>query len=396
MNRSFQVSPKNLNLVLIILALALSLIACVGKNMNTEKVIIIGAGPAGMTAGYLLAQQGIDFQILEASSTHGGRIKHTTTFTDFPISLGGEWLHVDQSELNVIVNDPSVSVTTKMLAYTDAETYGDFVDGKLTISPLGDIGDKKFVGGSWLTFFNEYIVPTIQSNILFGKQIVFIDYRGDKVQLLDQHDSVHHADKVIVTVPLKILQRGDIQFYPPLPGDKLAAIEEATVWSGIKVFLAFSEEFYPTGLALPNSDTKEGQRWYYNAAFAESTESNILGLFAVGDQAKQYQALSDMALRDHILAELDAVFEGKASKTYIKHIVQNWDEETFIGAAYLEDYAREGISHILSKPINDKLYFAGEAYSDEDDWGSVHNATRSAKDAVERILGGTARQTGAN
>ena len=39
------------------------------------KVLIIGAGAAGITAGHLLAERGVDFEILEASSTHGGRVR---------------------------------------------------------------------------------------------------------------------------------------------------------------------------------------------------------------------------------------------------------------------------------------------------------------------------------
>ena len=39
-----------------------------GINQN-EKVIIVGAGPGGLTAGHLLRQKGIDFEILEASSS---------------------------------------------------------------------------------------------------------------------------------------------------------------------------------------------------------------------------------------------------------------------------------------------------------------------------------------
>ena len=57
-------------------------------------VLIIGAGAAGMTAGYLLNQQGVDFQILEASTVLGGRMKTTTDFVDFPIPMGAVWLHV--------------------------------------------------------------------------------------------------------------------------------------------------------------------------------------------------------------------------------------------------------------------------------------------------------------
>ena len=39
-----------------------------------HKVLIIGAGAAGLAAGHALAQRGIDFQILEASDRIGGRL----------------------------------------------------------------------------------------------------------------------------------------------------------------------------------------------------------------------------------------------------------------------------------------------------------------------------------
>ena len=53
------------------------------QTSNVSNIIIIGAGAAGLAAGYLLQQQGIKFQILEASSTYGGRMKRTTEFANF-------------------------------------------------------------------------------------------------------------------------------------------------------------------------------------------------------------------------------------------------------------------------------------------------------------------------
>lgn len=56
-------------------------------STSSQKVLIIGAGPAGMTAGYLLAQQGIDFQIIEAAPTYGGRTKTNTNFIAFTSTI---------------------------------------------------------------------------------------------------------------------------------------------------------------------------------------------------------------------------------------------------------------------------------------------------------------------
>lgn len=74
------------------------------------KVLIIGAGAGGLSAGYLLQQQGIDFEILEASSMHGGRIRINTDFADFPIPLGAEWIEMYTGIFDRIVNDNTVSV----------------------------------------------------------------------------------------------------------------------------------------------------------------------------------------------------------------------------------------------------------------------------------------------
>jgi cation diffusion facilitator CzcD-associated flavoprotein CzcO len=48
------------------------------------KVLIIGAGAAGITAGHLLPGQGVDSEIFEASSTHGGRVRKVDNFAMHP------------------------------------------------------------------------------------------------------------------------------------------------------------------------------------------------------------------------------------------------------------------------------------------------------------------------
>lgn len=358
-------------------------------NTFSGSVLIIGAGAAGLSAGYLLAQRGVDFLILESALTYGGRMKRTTQFTDFPISLGAEWLHAEAITLNEIINDPEVQITTQTQAYDAQDTWGYFDGDTLTFERLGDFddfSDRKFIGSTWFDFFDEYIVPSIRAKLLFNTQIVSVDYQSDTVVITDDNGTQYEADKVVVTAPLKILQDGDIQFVPSLPPAKLRAIEEAPIWGGIKVFMAFTEKFYPTYLGFPDSETDEGQRIYYDAAYGQDTNANILGLFAVGKQAMQYQTLSETTLRDSILHELDAIFDGVPSRTFIKQIVQNWNDEPFIRSAYLADVAPSRISQVLSKSVDNTIFFAGEAYTQEDDWGGVHNAARSAKDAVLEIL----------
>jgi monoamine oxidase len=349
-------------------------------------VLVIGAGPAGLTTAHLLVQQGVEVQVLEADVTHGGRIKHDVDFVDFPIPLGAEWVHVEPGIFDEIVNDPSVEVTTELRPYVDGDQQA-FYDGDVTFDPLeGFEGDTKFVGSSWLDFFNTYLLPGIEDRIVFNAAVTAIDYRGDVVRVTDNGGVVREADRVVVTVPLKILQRGDIDFTPELPDDHREALEEAKVWSGLKAFFVFDRSFYPAAVAFPDSETAEGQRIFYDAAYGQDSDLNVLGLFSVGAQAERYQALSEAELVADVLAELDQVFDGAASASYVRHRVQNWNDQPFAAAAYLEDGAPTWVTRQLAQSIDDRVFFAGDGYTSFDDWSSVHTATRSASEVVDRML----------
>ena len=351
----------------------------------SQKVIIIGAGAAGLSAGYLLKQQGIDFEILEASSVYGGRMKRTTTFADFPIPLGAEWLHVEKGVFEEIVNNPSISVNVPTTPYDPNVDYGLFEGFEVSVEDIGFTIDQKFINGTWFDFFEQYIVPSVQSNIRYNTVVNAINYSGDQVSINTQSEAFT-ADYVIVAVPVKILQNGVISFTPSLPNYKLNAINNVTVWDGCKAFIEFSEKFYPTFTAFNIVPETAGQKLYYDAAYGQNTSRHILGLFAVGTGTQPYVELSDGDLINYMLTELDEIFDGQASTNYVKHIFQNWNAEPHINGAYVTDH--EGWQRVqsLGESVNDKLFFAGDAYTTGEDWSSVHAAARSARRAVEELV----------
>ena len=56
--------------------------------MKTD-VAIIGAGPAGLTAGYLLSKNNVDVLVLEADPIYVGGISRTATYKGFHFDIGG-------------------------------------------------------------------------------------------------------------------------------------------------------------------------------------------------------------------------------------------------------------------------------------------------------------------
>lgn len=69
------------------------------------------------------------------------------------------------------------------------------------------------------------------------------DYSSNKIKVKDNSGKEHEADKVIITVPLKILQEGMIHFTPQLPQYKSKAIHSLEVMRGFNVFSNVKKSF---------------------------------------------------------------------------------------------------------------------------------------------------------
>ncbi|MCA9773839.1 MAG: FAD-dependent oxidoreductase, partial [Myxococcales bacterium] len=66
-----------------------------GLEGDPERVLVIGAGMAGLTAARALRLAGVDATILEARDRIGGRM-HTETISGAPVDMGASWIHGPQ------------------------------------------------------------------------------------------------------------------------------------------------------------------------------------------------------------------------------------------------------------------------------------------------------------
>src|SRR5580700_12021149 len=57
--------------------------------MMKATVTVIGAGPAGLTAAYLLSKNEVDVTVLEADPVYVGGISRTSTYKGFHFDIGG-------------------------------------------------------------------------------------------------------------------------------------------------------------------------------------------------------------------------------------------------------------------------------------------------------------------
>jgi monoamine oxidase len=64
-----------------------------GLAGKAERVLVVGAGIAGLTVANALAHGGVECVVLEARDRIGGRL-HTVDLAGSPIDLGGSWIHM--------------------------------------------------------------------------------------------------------------------------------------------------------------------------------------------------------------------------------------------------------------------------------------------------------------
>lgn len=366
--------------------------ACGGSSsslteVQADSVIVIGAGAAGMTAAFHLLAKGIDVQILEASDQVGGRMRTDQSFADFPVPLGAEWLHVEESVLEEASAKPFSSLRIETRGYQAENDYGLWDGNQLILEALSpaETSDRKFRDSSWLAFFEQHLLPNIQSRIHFNTQVSGIEYQDSSVSVSATNGNIYSADLAIICLPLSVLKNDSIRFSPSLPVNKQEAIEAARIWPGFKAFMKFPEAFYPTFLELAEYENHDGDLLFYDAAFGHSGTDQVLGCFCVGEPAQDFIHLDESQIRQNLLNKLDPVFGNQPSQDILQFTHMNWSQESPYSGTYLYDNENYRVVQTLSASIDDRLFFAGEAFTNGEDWGGVHDAIRSALRAVDRI-----------
>jgi|TARA_B110000116_G_scaffold249036_1_gene242453 monoamine oxidase len=392
--------------LLLFLNLALSVMSCSKeeKSVNVKSefqgnVIIVGAGAAGLAAAKKLEEKGIGYQILEATDKVGGRIQKNENFADFPIDLGAEWIHEDKSILNYLINQPENEPNIETILYQPMNVQ-QVVGNTISQIPNQDmidyyadyITEYKFKNTTWYDYIDENFAQNIEQNIIYNSKVTTVDYTGNKVVLTTENGTEYQADKVILTVSVGVLKSNAISFNPPLSLEKTTAIQDVEFLPGFKLFMKFSDQFYPDVITC---ETSSGEKTYYDVAYGKESEDHVLGLLSTGTSAEEYYTLgSSDEIVNSVLKELDTYYNGLASQNYVNsYLYKDWSQQAHVQGTWTSD--AEASSNTLNTSIDDKVYFAGETYNEYGISqvngfyiirGSVQSAILSGYEVVYRVL----------
>jgi monoamine oxidase len=362
------------------------------KTYNYDgKVIIVGAGAAGLAAAKVLEQNNIDYIILEATNRYGGRLKKDTTLADFPIDIGAEWLHSAPITLNKLKGKQGEVIDEDLIPYHLYSTTS--WDGKeYKINPQWEnnfiynfLPESKFKNSTWYDFVDANIAKTVKHKIIFNSPVKGIDYSNNKVIVKTKNGEIYKADRVLVTVSIGVLRSNMITFKPVINEKKKKAIESITFHPGFKVAMKFSEKFYPDAITCKVED---GEKGFYDMAFKKDTQTNVLGFLCMGNETQRYYDLnSEQEIISSLIEELDKMFNGKASATYSgEYILENWSQYEFTQGTWTQAIQEKKSNlKVLNLPLDNKVYFAGEINDPCQQMG-VPGAVLSGYHSIDKLL----------
>ncbi|XP_010071247.1 PREDICTED: lysine-specific histone demethylase 1B isoform X2 [Pterocles gutturalis] len=319
------------------------------KEYHNKSVLIVGAGAAGLAAARQLHNFGIKVIVLEAKDRIGGRVWDDKTFKGVTVGRGAQIV-------NGCVNNPVALMCEQVSArsWDHNEFFAQFA------------GDHTLVTVGYSTVIDKLAEGL---DIRLNFPVRSIDYSGEELQVTTADGTVWTTQKVLVTIPLALLQKNAIQFNPPLSEKKIKAINSLGAGVIEKIALQFPYRFWDSkiqgadffGHVPPNSS----QRGLFSVFYDMDPEGkqSILMSVVTGDAVTTIQNLDDKQVVQQCMTVLRELFKEQEVPDPVKFFVTRWSKDPWLQMAY--SFVKTGGSgeayDIMAEDIQGKVFFAGEA-----------------------------------
>jgi monoamine oxidase len=221
-------------------------------------------------------------------------------------------------------------------------------------------------------------------DVRLATPVATIEHGGSGV-LVHSEQETFEGDRVVVTVPLGVLQAGALSFDPPLGDDHDSAVNRLAMATIEKVVLRFSERFWPEPVwQIAHVDKDRAFPVWLD--FTRHTGSPTLVAF---HNPAISRPLARLKPDQRVGAALDVLAQmfGPVSEPE-EAIVTDWREDPWARGSY--SYIPVGADaddmRSIAEPVSDRLLFAGEATVPEC-YGTVQAAFTSGLRAAQRTLG---------
>jgi len=232
----------------------------------------------------------------------------------------------------------------------------------------------------------------------FNTTVEEVSWKRNDVTVATTTSQQFKARRLLVTLPLSLMRT--VRFVPALT-EKQNAADKLAMGHVIKVMLRFREPFWEE-LSIPGEDGKldDLKDLTFIHAPAEllptwwtqfPVRTPVLAGWAGGTRAEKLSVESADSLLDHALESLTHIFgvsKGVLEESLAEFYTHNWQRDPLAAGAY--SYIPLGgvdASAQLARPVDDTIFFAGEATNEVGHHGTVHGALATGIRAGREILG---------
>jgi monoamine oxidase len=227
--------------------------------------------------------------------------------------------------------------------------------------------------------------------------VTAIKWRSGSVELSTQHGKHFTAPGVLITVPLGVLQSDSPQFDPQLPAEKRTALSGLVMGKVVRVVLCFREPFWRDIRGTSHSKSLANLSFLFSRDDFFPTWWTLMPervpIIVGWSPARSAESLAGLprdAIIDRALASLSNLLhvrKERAKAQLTAAYFHDWDSDPFSRGAY--SYVKvggEGAQKALGSPVEQTLFFAGEATDISGHNGTVHGAIASGHRAAQEIL----------
>ena len=418
-------------------------------RVTSTRVVVIGAGVAGLAAARALQDSGAEVVVVEAKPHIGGRLV-TDRSLGAAFEVGAGWIHgpngnpvsalarqaraatfatddystalfdrdgtaVPMAELERLVGDyeallhrvddldgPSDMPLAEAMrrvaprALDDprirwaATAFTEFDTGGPieALSAANFDEDDAFAGADVILpgGYDQILPPLADGlDIRLNTRVTRIAHGGADGVRVDAGGSVVAADYAVCTLPLGVLKHGGVTFEPALPDGHRRSIARIPMGNVTKVALRFPRVFWPRDVQYFGYASEPKGRWPFVLNYLTFADAAILMPLSFGAYAGVVEQLSDADIAADVMQTLSAMF-GRGIPAPEAMLVTRWSKDPETYGVY--SYTGVGTTPGDFTRLAKPVggrLLLAGEHTNFDYHGTVHGALISGRAAAERI-----------
>ena len=362
------------------------------RTAPAKKLLILGAGMAGLAAGYELSKLGHHVTILEARTRPGGRVcTLRDPFADGLYAEAGAARIRDNHHLTLkyvkafdLPLEPFYPSNLKAVRYDQGDRREVPIEGytaAMTQNYGGELGEgpeiwRKIRGG--MDLLPKAFAAHLGDKIHYGATVVKIEQDAKQATVKFMKDRSLHAlsvDVVLCTIPFSVLRKLEL---PALSSRKRDLIKRTPYDAVSRVYLQTKNRFWETK-GLNGFAFTKGAIEVWHPTWSQPGPRGILMSYARPGEAERITKLKETDRISETVTQLDSIFTG-LRPNFEQGTTKCWTEDEWSRGAW----GFVGLLEIPKATAPDgRIYFAGEHLSPWYSW--IQGALSTSMQAVKQI-----------